>query len=267
MSIWDKHTIEKDVCYKVKVGPLSMWIKSVEDEIQITSLRADEAEVEPGEEPQFLICDDPEQTKGLKWSRWVAGEHSNRIRISAVMPNRSVVVRPELPLKLPGGQKALFYVRIPIWVKISIISSEDVQIIEEPTVELSNIWFGSAVSGELCYSLRSTARRKFDNFLPMPHKVVCPVFIDNMSRTQLDIARFCIQANHLNIYSGQTKMWTNDIKMLFEGDELESSINYSQKPSELEPDATLITNARIPVKKAFFQRGLDSFKSLGNFTL
>ena len=264
MSIWDKHNLEKDVCYKIKLGPLSVWIKNVEDEIQIASQRVNEDTIKPGEQPQLLIVDDARQTAGLAWGRWIAGDNCNRIRILPVMPNRSIVVRPELPLKLPAGQKAMFYVRIPAWIRVAIVSVEDVVLREEPTVELSNIWFGDPVSGELCYSLRSRARRKFADFVPMAHRVICPIFISNLSKTELNVERFCIQANHLNIYAGTNMMWTNDIKIQFHGDELESSIDYTQKPSELEPDAVLITHARTPFKKALFQRGLDSIKLFGN---
>ncbi len=264
MSIWEKHTLEKNVCYKANVGPLSLWIKKVEDEILIASERVDVNTITPDEMPQFLVCEDAQKTSQLTWCRWITTADCNSIRLLPVMPNRSIVVRPELPLKIPGGRKATFYVTLPVWVQVAIVDSEDVVLKEEPTVELSNIWFGDPVSGELCYSLKSRARRKYLDSPLMPHRVVCPVFFNNASKTELDLTRFCIQSNHLNIYAGTTMMWTNDIKIQFLGNELESSIDYTQKPSELEPDATLLTNARVPFKKALFQRGLDSIKLFGN---
>ena len=263
MSIWDQYDIEQNVCYMMQLGPLSAWIRKIDDEIHIATQRTEESLSNVTAEPKFEICE--QIPKDITWTRYIIENNAKLISLKPIMPDRAVLVRPEEPLKLPAGRKATFYVRIPIWVNIEIASSAFAGLCELPTIEQSNIWFGDAVSGELCYSLRSKARRKFIDFTPMSHRVICPVVIQNKSKETIDISRICIQSQHLNIYSAESLMWTNDIEITFQTDDYSGSIFYSNKPSELKPKAKLITTARVPKKKTLLKRSLGTFRIFGGF--
>jgi hypothetical protein len=263
MDIWDEHKIEQGVCYKTNIGPLTIFVRKIEDEIQIADLRKGGIPAGANGESVFEPFDDvPED---VHWTRYISESKTDAIRVFPVMPDRAVLVRPEQPLKLPPGRKATFYVRIPVWVKISIPDAAETMLCEIPTVEQSNIWAGDPISGELCYSLRTKARRKFIDYAPMPHRVICPILIQNKSKEIVDIERICVQSQHLNIYSAESLMWTNDIEILYQSEDNTGTINYSNKPSELRPDARVLSMARMPKKKTLLKRGLNGFKIFGGY--
>lgn len=273
MRIWDWHKTDNDVCFnidiekdklhKADIGPLTLWLKKTEDEILVAAQRISYSANTAFDQPQAVIADSSAQSEPLSWCRWVVGSDCSGVRLSPVLPDRSLIVRPETPLKLPGGHKALFYVSVSAWVKITALDSGKTALKEEPTVELSNIWYGDPTAGELCYSLKTTARRTLRDIVPYPHRIICPVEIINKTKSELNIVRFCLQSNYLNIYAGSTMMWTNNVKMQFEGDVLENNIAYTQTPFEIEPQAKLITPARLQYKETIFKRGLDNFKFFG----
>jgi hypothetical protein len=263
MRIWDKQKIEPGICYKTAIGPLAIWVQKIEDEIHIANVRENESLANAVSDTSFEKCE--QFPAELHRTRYISETRTDEIRFLPVMPDRAVLVRPEEPLKLPPGRKATFYVRIPVWVKISIPSADDVALCEIPTVEQCSIWAGDAVSGQLCYSVRSKARRKFIDFAPMPHRVICPILIQNRSKEMIDIERICVQSQHLNIYAAENIMWTNDIEIIFQTEDNAGTVQYSGKPSELKPDAKLLSMARVPKKKTLLKRSLGTFRIFGGY--
>jgi hypothetical protein len=181
------------------------------------------------------------------------------------MPDRPVVVRTEMPLKLPIGQKALFFVSIPIWVRIEVGDAGQVGLCEEPTVVRSNIWFGDTMAGELCYSLLSRARRRIEEFDIRPHRVICPVAISNNSATMLELERFCVHVQHLTVYQGTSQLWTNQVHITFRGESAYSKVDYSQQKPEFDAVQGILSEARVPFKKTLLKKSLSGFKMLGGF--
>lgn len=266
MSIWTKHKFQKDCYCRLSVGPLNVWIKKEADEIKVASDR--NAYSNPSNNNQSQIeWIKPEQApkdNDLDWTRWVVGNSVDAITILPAMPDRAIIVRPERPLKILPGQKAIFYVRIPIFVQIIAGDSANNNVLcEIPTIEMSNIWLGDPTAGELCYSLRSTARRAYSDMQPLEHRVICPVAIRNKGKTQIDIVRFCVQSNHLSIYKGSSHICTNQVMVDFQGESSDTSASYSDKPADIESDASVLTAARVPVRKTLLKRGIDSFKIFG----
>ncbi len=264
MSLWKKNTLETDVCCEAGIGPLTVWVKKLGDEVRIASRVEKESISNARDDSQFSILQ--EVPKGLNWTRYISHREEVELSFLPVMPDRAVVMRPEEPLKLPPGRKAVFYVRIPIWVQVSAHSDgKDTVFCQIPTVELSNIWFGDPVAGQLCYSLRSRARREFIDFTPMPHRVICPVFISNKTEKMIDLERLCVQSQFLDIYTADSLMWTNDIKVEFQPKEDLAVFSYSNKPSTIKPKAQLLSKAKMTAQKKFLKRGFDSFKHFGGF--
>lgn len=194
MDVWKPQKIELDRCFQVQIGPLRLWIKRAGDEL----LMAVENLPESKAQIQAPILAPVDQEEGLRWSRWTIGE-SEVIQLIPVMPDRPVVVRPEVPVKIPTDKEALFFVSIPIWVRVTA-GPEQAILCEQPSLILSNIWFGDLMSGELCYSLRSRARRRITDSEPLLNRATCPVQIRNAAPTQAGRAakkRFTAQTSML----------------------------------------------------------------------
>lgn len=265
MDFWAKNiNLELDKQYRAQIGPLVLWINRQFDEIHIAAQRNIS---NAGDNQSLRFETDPDNsTKGnLELKRWVVGENSNEIVFLPAMPDRPVVVRPEVPLKIPQGMKAVFFVSIPLWAQISVNNSHHFVVCLEPSVILSNIWFGDTVSGELCYSLTSRARRRVIDSDYRPYIAICPVHIKNTTLGTLDIERFCIHVEHLAVYRGQKNLWTNDVDIAFHGEESISRVNYTQKAPEYEPAADILNKPRIPVNNSILKKSIGTFKLLTGF--
>jgi hypothetical protein len=258
MDVWKSQKIVSDQCMQGQIGPLRLWLKQADDELRIAVERIEDTKgiletrvFEPikGSEPE-----------DLDWGRWVVSTNADTIKLIPLTPDRPLVVRPEVPLKIPTNHEALFFVSFPIWVRIVAGKSKQLNLYEVPSVVLSNIWFGDPMSGELCYSLRSRARRKINDSEPSPHRVICPVRIRNSSTKQLNVERFCVHVEHLKIYDGSEKLWTNEISITFKGESEVSQVQYAQSPPTFEPVQHVISEARIPLKKPLLKKSLSDFK-------
>jgi hypothetical protein len=264
MDMWGaKRDLDSGRVYRAQIGPLVLWFTRRDDEIHIATERLTAEPVE-NETTSFACVNEREQVN-LDWKRWVVGDACNQILVLPVMPDRPVVVRPDVPVKIPKGQEALFFVSIPAWARIVAEKPEGTVLCEEPSVVRSNIWFGDLMSGELCYSLRSRARRKIAEIEVKPHRVACPVRIRNTAGSQFDVERFCVQVEYLNVYKGTTRLWTNEVLISFQGEDAASKIEHGQKPPEYEAIEGIIGEARTQLKQTLLKKSLGTFKLLTGY--
>lgn len=259
MNIWKSVSIDAEKIFHSQIGPLDLWLKRFEDELQIAANRQDE-ERRRDDVVAFAAMDEAEP-EDLEWGRWVIGDR-NMVQMLPVMPDRPLVVRPELPVNIPKGHQALFFVSIPVWVRVCAGKTDQLDLCEEPTVILSNIWYGDTMSGQLCYSLKTRARRKIKDTQIQPWRAICPVKIKNSATTQLEVERFCIDADHLSIYDGDKQPWANTVEISFRGAGHAIEINYSSKAPDFQGVGQLLSKARRPAKKTLLRKSLVSFKSL-----
>ncbi|MFC1635643.1 DUF432 domain-containing protein [Planctomycetota bacterium] len=262
MNIWTKQTIKADRIYNAQVGPMSLWLKKIGDEIQIAVDRSSEKDMNNSH--GFMEKTDPEP-ESLDWGRWVIGKDENSIQLAPMMPNRGVVVQTEPPVKIPPGKEAVFFVSVPIWIKICTSGSQPSDLCEVPTIIRSNTWFGDSLSGELCYSLVSRARRQVVDADHPLHRAVCPVKILNGSHHMLHVDRFCVHVEYLSIYGGTRLLWTNDVTICFQGEDQISRVDYARQKPDLESQVELLTAPRIPLKETLLKRSLGSFARLTDF--
>jgi hypothetical protein len=257
MEVWEPRQIEHGECLEAQVGPLQMWLRKNGDEIHIaTKHRKDTANLT--KVSAFRAVSELKPT-GLDWGRWVCGDECSNVVLTPVMPDRPVVVRPELPVKIPPEGKALFFFGVPIWVRITVGNGKQFKLCEEPSVDLSNIWFGDPMSGDLCYSLRTRARREVADTQVQPHRAVCPVTIRNASAEQVNVERFCVHVAHLGVYPGTSRLWTNGVHIAFKGEDEVSQLEYSEKPPAYEEVGRILSPPRTPVKTTLLKRSLGGF--------
>lgn len=258
LEIWNHNKIGTGEVLRTQIGPLLLWFRKIEDEMHIafkrlpepdTVLDATGAAVVNGVEPE-----------GLDWGRWIVGTEKNIVQVLPIMPDRPVVVHPELPVKIPTGHEALFFVSIPIWVRVLIGEKKPIELCEVPVLILSNTWFGDPLSGQLCYSLRSRARRQIKDSETNPSRVICPVKIRNNSPKQLDVERLCVHVEHLKTYSGDKNLWTNGVAITFRGEDQVSKIDYSRERPSFEPISGMLSEARTPIKETILKKSIGGFK-------
>ena len=260
MELWQTHLIEQDQCLEAQVGPLQLWLRLSGDEIRIATKHRRDTESLVKTVPLHPAAE--RKPAGLDWSRWVCGS-CNQVLLTPVTPDRPVVVRPEVPLKIPPGCEASFFFGVPLWVRITAGETTKIQLCEEPSVTVSNIWFGDPMSGDLCYSLRTRARRSISDSQVDPHRAVCPVTIHNAAPVQVNIERFCVHVAHLSIYPGTSRLWTGGVKIIFKGEDEISLLEYSENPPTYEVVGKVLSKPRLPAKKSILKKSIGSFGLFG----
>ena len=261
MEVWKPRRIEQGKCLETQIGALLIHLRKCGDEIHISAENNRDYQ-DPAKAEGFRVVSG-QDVADLDWNHWICGDECNTIRLSPVMPDRPVVVRPELAVNIPSGKKALFFVGIPIWVRITAGEEGEIELCAEPSVDLSNIWFGDSMSGELGYSLRSRARREISEIQAEPHRALCPVTIRNTSHEQLKIERFCVHVEHLGVYPGKSRLWTNSVQIAFRGESEVSRLEYSEKPPAYEEVGNILSPPQTPVKATLLKRSLGGFGLFG----
>jgi len=263
--LWEPKEIEPETWHHARIGPLDLWIKRSQADWYLTHERElNREKVQPVPEPLHPARNDA-RVQNLTWTRWVAGEESNRVQLVPALPDRSLVIRPRYPLNVPRGKNVLFFMNIPIWVRILVGLPKTISLCELPTVVLAKTWFGDPVSGELCYSLRTRAMRDLNAVENHAYMATCPVLIQNQAPNDLDFQRICIRVEHLTVYRGGTRLWTNQVEVLFRGEELTSQIIMNRDVPGFDEAAEAICPAREPVEKSLLKRSFFFLKSLTGF--
>lgn len=235
------------------IGPVTIWLKKVSNEIWIASEYAEDL-------PRKKIS--PEKVNVLNWSRWALPKEETRFSLRPSFPNRPVVVKPEYPFKIVTNAKVRVYTRIPVFIKVVLADKPDFVVTEIPTVNLSNTWFGLHTEGELCYWVHTSARRVIEPDIMQTWMAVCPIEITNKQDEPLDFDKLCLRVEHLSIYKANEYLWADETLIIHQGREKYSDIEMKGiLPAEAK-GGTLITKPRVPIKKNFAVRSFKLLKDM-----
>jgi hypothetical protein len=205
----------------------------------------------------------------IEWHRWIGHVKATTVcTLTPVLPPRPVIVKPAMPLQvLPGGHLDLF-VSVPVWVRISLkdeASEKTVDLLEEPTVVLSNSWFGLPVDGELCFALKTSARRRLEDLRPDVYRAVCPLTIRNETEKTFGFDRLCIRVQYLGLYAGESHPWTNHGTLLYRGDETVDGVRFDPGAPAFDQASRLLSSPRETPRRGGVQRAFDSIRTLCAF--
>lgn len=240
-----------------QIGPLDLWIIREPNEWKIGWLYHQRLE------SRLLINKKPE-LKNIKmdWKRWIAGEKFQKITLKPVFPDRSVIVRPELPISLLPGESAMFFVGVPCFISICV-GDEEKSLSEIPSSILSNTWSGeNTVTGELCYGLRTTAKRDHEDLLEHFHRITCPIQIKNESTEILNFERLCLPVRYLSTYLGESKLWGNMERVVFLGKGKWGRIVSSLEGPNFDHANTILSKPREFGKKGILFNAFNEFVPL-----
>lgn len=245
---------EEPVCWTF--GPLQVWGKSTIDEFWITQQYR-----ETGEAAEQLAGEDsrPDLPEKVDWQRWALKQSYQEVLINPIFPDFPVVVKPEYPFRVTPGVRTKIYVRVPVWVKISLGKTS---IIKLPSVILSKTWFGEFTGGELCYWISSAARKKIEPDPRRPFLSICPVQIINHSRDELQVEKICLRVSQLGLYYAKDQLWSNETRVHYHGGEEGSEIETRLKPPADARNAKLLTPPVEYPRRSFTAKTFASLKDL-----
>jgi len=260
-ELWEPVTLKENVLYQGDFSTLTVWLKRSGEDWYLAYRKADR-ETAPSALREIKGGRIP---KDLSFSRWVVGSEPSTVRCIPAMPDRSVVVRPAVPLKVPADRDALFFTSIPVWVRMRAGFPEGITLCELPSLTLSNTWFGEPTAGELCYALRTRAVRTLEEIEIRACSAVCPITVRNRAPKELTFERLCVRVEHLSVYQGPDRLWTNELEVRFQGEEHSSQITIGREAPGIAEGLTKVCDARQPAEKTLLKQSFSVLRSLTGF--
>lgn len=253
-QLWKPCAIRQDQTLDLCLGSLHLWIHRGKEEWHI----AHETELGNEERRSISISDapfNPERT----WMRWILDAHIKHIQLKPQLPDRPLIVRPEMPMCLMPKQSVQFFVGIPIWLAVTF-GAKHAQVIEVPTMTLSNSWFGPVTEGELCYAMKTTAKLHQKDMLSSSQRAVFPLEVRNASSEKLNFERLCLRPQYLNIFQGDTRLWTSKGRVSYRGEDNWSRIVYSSLAPEFDQAGPMLGKAREAMQRGALLKTFDNLK-------
>ncbi len=248
-AAWGEVKLTPGEARQVKVGPLTATLRRARsDEIWAAAVYEDRRPT-LGAEPE--------------WRRWAVPEDLGEVSVVPVMPDRAVVATPEVPFGIAPGAAVRIYVRIPVWLRLSVETRGVVTLWEAPTVELSDTWFGDPESGEMAYWLQTKARREVSDELFVPHLAMCALNLSNGSDALLPVERLAVRVPYTSVFRcGGRDLWTNELSLHYEADPEGTAIRIHRKPPKDAGAAERLAPARVPQERGFRARTFGVFRQL-----
>ena len=260
-GLWDPAPLKEDVFYRCSFSTLTVWLKRSGEDWHLASRKSEEQTTAAAlkQIPGSRI------PKDLSFSRWVVGGDLSTVRFVPAMPDRPIVVRPAVALKVPAGKDALFFTSIPVWVRVIAGSPEGITLCELPSLVLSNTWFGEPTAGELCYGLRTRAVRSLEEVETRTYVAVCPITVRNRAPKELNFERLCIRVEHLNVYQSPDRLWTNELEVRFQGEEQSSQVTIGREAPQFAEEPVKVCEARQQADKTLLAQSFSVLRTLTGF--
>ena len=211
MSWWGTFEIPEGRAGRFRIGPIDLWAERRRVEWRIAFTRGTDAfdstlSIEVPCQPIDLIA----MTDVF---RYAVSEGENRLTLSAKLPDRAVVCRPEKPVVIPPGEETIVYVGSPIWIALAAGPAPGKPLLETPTHRPNDTWFGPTnLDGELCYAVRGFWRTELEELTFRPHRAITRVRIQNEAPEALAAERLNLPVPRLRLWcSKDGRLWTDDV--------------------------------------------------------
>jgi hypothetical protein len=147
-------------------------------------------------------------------NRYLVEKTEQTLLVAPALADRSIIIRPGIPLTILPGQKTELYVSSPLWMS-GVTSDRRSQVIDIPFWLPSDSWFGlSTMVGELCYAKYSDAKVELANIKRRSHRAITPIVITNHHEDPFVVQRINLPTPLLNLYSNSSRQfWTDKVHL------------------------------------------------------
>lgn len=255
---WGRHGLDAGETLTLEVGPLALWVRSTADEIWVAHAPGDWTRTGRRSSREAPSPPGPED-----WSRWPVAGGADEVSLSPVFPARPVVVEPEHSFRLLPRAEARVFVRVPLWARLTLPSSDGRTLTEVPTVVLSDTWWGDPTEGELCYWLATTARREVPADVFAPHLAVCPLRLSNRSDDELPVGKIVLRVAHLSIFGEGDHLWADETRVRYRGVDEGSHVDVAgTRPREAGEAVEVAAPRQPPPSRGFRARTFSRLMGL-----
>ncbi len=258
-AFWKGHQLGAGTPKYLQIGDLHSWIQTGDSQLQLVSCRSNS----DGEEKISENCI-PEKAVSDQWS---LQEGVDVITVVPVFPDKAIVVKPEVVIRILPSVITRLYIQVPVWVRFEVEQMSGKSCLKElPTIELSSTWFGDFAAGELCYWLSSGVRIQTAPDVDHDYLAICPIILANKSDKELEIKKFKLQVSKLSMYLDKKQLWSDDIFITYKGDTDPSQIKISGKAPEEISSAVLLSKPRQEGKRSFTSRTFSSILNISGIS-
>jgi hypothetical protein len=196
------------------------------------------------------------------WHRWTCSQKKPVVDIKPVFPDIPVVVKPESPFRVAEDAEALLFVRVPVWIRVTLLGKPPTHLLEIPAVTLSKTWFGQFDQGDLCYWISSGGRHHIEPDPGRPYMAICPIRIIDKAPEDLDVQKICLRVPNLSLFWDDGQLWADETIMTYVGKSEISQVRVSGEPPSQVAKAPLISEPRIRIRKTFSASSFATFRDL-----
>ena len=259
---WGSFTIPVGEAGRFRIGPLALKVVRHPYEWRVQREQADDtaetsAEVPapPSRVPTTLdgaaLAGAVTEPREVTITRYATASDTSKLRILPVLPDRTVVTKPEKPLTILPSTRVVLYVGSPVWVRL--LQGEDEMLGDVPVSPPKDAWLGpNTQEGELCYATRTYGRLALDETTLAPHRVITAVAIDNQSAQPFLCERVNLPVRRLSVYAADNgRLWTEAVTMERVG-EL-ARIVVHDKPPDVAVSAVRVTGPRDVAEGGMFR--------------
>ena len=195
---WGTHALDTGGPIRLSLGDVDIDVRSVDGDFWWRCLDQ---------------TDHPEASE--KWTRWVSGKRLSAVSVTPSLPNRPVVVHPEVPFHIAPRSRAQIFVDLPLWASLETGGPTSTVIAELPLRGPSSTWWGDPTEGELAYRITTGAKRNFGEPEAPDETAVCRLELVNESEQALPVERIAVRAPQLAVFRGPSRFWTNEVRVTF----------------------------------------------------
>src|SRR6056297_655309 len=262
-NLWVPEKLKLKTWYYRCIGTLELWVKKEEKgELIIGWRRCAEETEEVLEWVELSAGKVKVSDSSIEWD-WYAGGSIQEITMLPAMPNRPLVLKPQIRRHIQPGCKTQLLFFIPVWLLFySGHGDEQNKLCELPSEVLSSTWFGEMQNGELCYALERDLLESRPAVALSPHSAVCTLNIHNASNSLLDFQRMAVHVEHLSLFSDGHSLYTNEVNVKFVGVDKISQVKYTARGPKWSGGLTKLKGPREHPTKSLLKKSFYFFKSL-----
>lgn len=268
---WGAFDFDEDHAGCWNVGPSTLWIYRSSRSWHLIHLASKDSLLDaafiqqprPITETSLALDELPTEARHLRYS---FRQTDRRCVLTPTLADRSVVVRPDIPLYILAGEAVTLYVSTPLWMRIEVGLTPRL-LHEIPSFRPSDTWFGASTrEGELCYSVKTVGRLRLSSLPFRLHRAVTPIHVRNRGSDAMHVDSIQLPVQYLSLHEAENHfLWTEAVTLdREEGGELAAVRLERRPPSEAGP-TTLLRGPRLELRANVLVRTFSSiFSRLSN---
>jgi hypothetical protein len=202
-----------------------------------------------------LLPETPDSSELL--TRYSATDGVDSIRITPIMPDRSVVARLEHALVVAAQGSVTVFVGSPLWLRLE--EAESTLLDELPARQPRLTWWGpSTREGIICYGSRTYGRLRLQEVVNHPHRVLTAVKIANRAASTMKLERLNLPVRQLRVYATDAgQLWTESVVLKRRESQELAELEVSEGPPQEAAAAEPVSGPRDQ-SGGFLFRAFDS---------